>query len=110
MAEDNSVVDGFLQEGSKVSVLCSAYPTVFRDKPHMGLNLVEVKVHEAVLYEGGNGGGGQADPWAALGLTSAVVPDFGDDKREEKQNDVTSSPEVPKPVEEDPEEFSDIPF
>lgn len=72
MADTNEEVDGFLQEGSKVSVLGQAYETTFRDNPAMGLNLKEVKVHEAVLYEGSGNGGG-SDPWAALGLTSAVV-------------------------------------
>lgn len=77
MAADGSAVTNFLNEGSTVSVQAQAYDTVYRDQPHSGLNLKEIKCFSPVFYEGGNGGsGGSNDPWAAIGLTAADVPSF----------------------------------
>ena len=105
MASDNSIVDGFLQEGSKVSILVQAYETIFRDKPAMGLNLKEVKVHEAILYEGGSGGS-HSDPWAALGLTSAVVEKAAQEAPEQQQESGASS----EPSFDDFDDTDSIPF
>lgn len=107
MAEDNSAVDTFLNEGTKVSVLGQAYETIFRDKPAMGLNLKEVKVHELVAYEGGSSSSNYgADPWAALGMTAA--PSFEPEVAEEVEEKVEETKQQPAP---DFDDFEDtVPF
>lgn len=120
MAADNSKVDKFLNEGSKVTVLAQTYHTIFRDKPAMGLNLKEVKVHELVAYEGGSSSGGSSvDPWAALGMTAAEVPSFEEEPSQEAPVEVAGAGNTtpdPDPEPETPEvpnmdeEFEDIPF
>lgn len=108
MAEDGSVVDGFLQEGSRVSVLGQCYETTFRDKPAMGLNLREVKIHEAILYEGGSNGGGGEDPWAALGLSSSAAPKSSAQETKQEVKEAVAEPQTEAPISDD---FDDtIPF
>lgn len=106
MVDDGSAVTSFLNEGSKVSVLVSAYETVFRDAGAMGLNLKEVKVHEAVVYDGGNGGSNSVDPWAAVGMARSEVPSFD-------EAPASSQPDTPKQevTQSDITDFEgDIPF
>lgn len=62
-------IQGVLAEGSKVAVSVSAYETVFRNNPAMGLNLNEIKVFEHVELEGSGGN----DPWAKYGLSRTEV-------------------------------------
>lgn len=63
-------VQGILAEGSKVAVQVSAYETIFRNNPAMGLNLEEIKVFKHVELEGS---GGSNDPWAKYGMARTEV-------------------------------------
>lgn len=113
MSADNAPVDSFLNEGTKVSILCQTYETIFRDKPAMGMNLKEVKVHELVAYEGGSSGG--VDPWASLGMTAADVPSFdtpAETPKEEapQQSSLQAQPEPPQPAQGFDDFDDDVPF
>lgn len=63
-------IKGVLAEGSKVAVSVSAYETVFRGNPAMGLNLNEIKVFEHIPLEGG---GISNDPWAQFGMSRTDI-------------------------------------